>query len=1145
MSERVWTPAQRGAIEADGCRLIVPAAAGSGKTAVLVARAMRLLRGGCGLERLLVVTFTEAAAGEMRERLSARMEEDEILRPQAVRMESAHIRTLHSFCHHIVRREFAVAGVDPGVRVTDERQADALRDAAADTTLDALLAEDAPDRAGLDVLFAKIDDYKALLKRVYAFVRSLPDPDAWLEACAQALTPDDDGMREALWARAVRSSMAEAAAYAHALYARAHHEATRGGCMKAQAVLENEMPSVAAVLNGTRTGIGEALEALSFTRGRWGKNWPKEGSDPGDAEASAEAKRLRADARDVLKALAADYTLSWPDACAAVRETAASARWLARLVTDFSRRYDELKEQRACIDFNDLEHLALKVLRDDDARRRVAGGFAALLVDECQDNSRVQQAIIDLLAPEDGLFQVGDVKQSIYRFRNADPGLFLSRQKAYDAADGARNRRIDLDCNFRSHPGVLRAVNTLFERLMTGETGEIDYADGHALVPGRAGDEQPDAVCTELHLLVPQATAAREDEEEPADLPTEAELVADLIAKTLGTTIRDRETGQPRPAEPKDIVVLLRSIAPPKQGGEALAALCARELWARGIPCIAPPEKVRLSAAPSRRAMAVLRAAVDAREDMAVIGAMRALGFGDADLAAIRARSSEGDFGEALRLCLHAGPDDAPAMRVCAFWQRLEAWRLAARTLPADEAVRRILGDAAGDSREMNFWARQLKDESPRTSLGEALDRLTREGGDAPEEPPADDNAVRIMSMHASKGCEYPVVVVAGLGKQFNQADEHPPVLLHRDLGMGFLRVLMGGDGAYRKQNTLCRKGIARAMRSEAACEEMRLLYVAMTRARERLLLTARVTPKLLAGYDEEPSPWTIAHAARMIDWLAPVAMAHPEAYDVFTHTEIEQAGDVQPADDAPLPADERPEPRRLRYAFEAATRLLRKTTVTRLAREGAAALGAFQADADAAREEPTASPPRFLRGEAQVTPAQRGEATHALMRLCRPALMLGRDASACAEAARQALEAALLQGLIAPSAARVIPLEGVAVFWASPLGQRAAASPRLLRESPFVRQVSASSLDDALPDEGVLVQGVIDLAFAEDDGWVLVDFKTDAAFTPEQQEASRRRHASQLRMYAEALAAIGNCVVKQAVVWLVMPGIGLDIDMA
>lgn len=1268
MSAVRWTTAQRRALETRGRHLLVSAAAGSGKTAVLVERIVRRVTEEDGdIDRLLVVTFTEAAAAQMRDRIMEAIEKrladrpgDAHLSRQLLLMPRAAIATLHAFCLNVVRQHFYTLGLDPNVRVMDEHEAHLTRLEALDTVL-----EDAYDRMDENHPFARLVDayggeggdesLQRLMLALHDYARSLPDPHGWLREAGTAYAQLDEAtFDDTPWAE-------ELLLHARVLIGRAIRMLERGLALAYG-------PGGAAAHAETIEGDIERLERLrDAAGGSWselaavadGAHFPRAksaGKGDGDPDIREMTLKWRQRARKLMHDMY-DRLFSRPlaDHLADLRELAPAAEALAEHVIRLDQVYADIKRARSLIDFADIEHLCLKLLSDEDIAEQIRDRFDEVLVDECQDLNGVQDEILRRVtrAPEAGgeLFLVGDVKQSIYRFRQADPGLFLERYQRASPDEVATEQRIDLRENFRSRENIVDAVNFVFRQIMTPGAGEMAYGAEAELVfgaffgppdeeTGHGGD-----VPVEVHLLerdddameaadegasgaerTPAAAAAGEGDSPLSDMSA-FEREATLVAKRIQQLVRggeavvwDRAAGRYRPARYSDIVILMRTV---RHRANELVNVLADE----DVPAYAELGTGYFAATEVETMMALLAVLDNPRQDIELAAVLRSpiVGCSTEDLARVRLCLPRGDFYDAV---VAAAADESLGGlrdRIASFLEFLEEARTLARRMPLSRLVWRLLeetgyfdyagGMPGGRQRQANLRALHERarqyDTFARHGLARFLrfiERLREAEGDLGTAPAVgeSDDVVRIMSVHTSKGLQFPIVFVIDCGRQFHGRPVHSDIAFQRQLGVG-LRLV---DADRRlSEPSLLHAAVAARRRREGMAEEMRLLYVAMTRAQERLILVgsgklAAKSPDWVAGRPSDVWPLPdeqLLAADGWLDWLGSVWMRHPQAKalwdvagletppplleddpsrwdihvwslsDLMSLREEEKGTDsirvswkavaaVRPLAEA---AGERgakglvPDPSAFRAVRDELERRLRwrypwASVVGRPAKQGVSELKRRWDDADRDEKAPVLKPlmqleerPAFLQESTPgLTPTEKGSAVHLVMQHLDLADPLGES-----DIARQ-IAAMVDKQMLTPEQAGAVDVQPIAGFFDTQLGRRLRENAaKVRREVPFTMALPALEAypdlarhADVARDEIVVVQGIIDCLLRDGDALLIVDYKTDRVSAV---AAPQRAEAyrGQVRLYRRAVREMYGVDDVEAHLVFLTPGVVVPMD--
>ncbi len=1194
-----FTPEQQEAIDLRGCNILVSAAAGSGKTAVLTERIVKMVcdeERPVDIDRLLVVTFTNAAAAQMRERIAAgigrRLAENpgsEHIQRQATLLHNAQITTIDSFCLFLLRNHFNEIGLDPAFRVVDEGEKKLLEQEVLGELLEDAYAEAGRAFSFCVEYFCPGGRESALERHILNLSRyaaSFPWPQEWLTQRKEDYpSSEKERPEDTLWGN----------------YLLEHLRGMFAGCREKLGtvqklcqepdgpglfldLVERELQQIGD-LEGCHTleECGAGLSRLEFGR------LPAARDARIDPVKRELAKEMRAQVKESLKGLkekffATPLTLAGVQA-AACREPVCT---LIDLTLAFDRRMAEKKRERKILDFSDMEHLALDILlRRGEGKivpSRVAleyrRHFAEILIDEYQDSNLVQEYLLQAISGEDegcfNRFLVGDVKQSIYRFRLARPELFLEKYNAYQEGTG-NLRRVDLSSNFRSRLQVVDTVNRVFSRLMSRHTGGLDYDSRAALRAGAVYPENPG--CGSEFLLVEKPG---EDSGLDGKQAEARAIAARIQALCRDFRVTDQESGELRPARFSDMVILLRA-------GSGWDEVFQKTLEEEGIPVHITSKTGYFAASEVQQLLQFLRVLDNPTQDIPLFGVMRSLfgGFTEEEIALIRSGRKEGSLYEALAAFEGEG---ALREKAVSFLGMLKAYRECTSYLPIRELLTKIVTDfdyldyvtalPAGSKRRANveMLFTKASDFEKTSYFGlfhfvRYMEQLEKYDVDYGEAELLDENAdvVRIMSIHKSKGLEFPITFVAGLGKRFNLQDTNQALIVDMDLGLAVDYV----DPVRRMRNkTLRRRALAAKGREESLAEELRVLYVAFTRAKEKLILSAQLenaAEKWEICRENEAERLTyldFMEAGSYLDLLLPVLGQSGIKVSVvegsaFQEEEWRQQTELfdrrerlmrekRPGDGQALQALKSRLDAPYRYAGLAG--LYTKTTVSELK---IAAMADRDEEAYHIFEEKELQPyiPAFRRGEEKVSGTVRGNAYHRVMELLDLEKLLGaawqgdgaekrfpQDAQAYLRGLDQErLKGALTAFLEERTADRRLSREYREAVWdqrilrflTTPLAYRmwrAAREGRLYREQPFVLGVEASRLRAQLPgEETVLIQGIIDAFFVEEDGVVLLDYKTDAVDTLEE---LWNRYETQMDYYQEALQKLLGKPVKERLLY-------------
>ena len=1165
MAEFKPTPSQKLAIEDRGGELLVSAAAGSGKTRVLTERLMRWITEGDAprsIDNFLIITFSTAAAAELRSRiseeLSARAAADpgsKRLRRESALVRRAQIGTIHSFCSALLREYAGCAGIAPDFAIADEDRARELRRLSLETVLEAAYAEAEPGFIQLaDTVGAGTDDRRleSLVLELHGKLQSHARPGDWAARQSELFETGAEDAADTPWGRELLESAADELLW----WAGEFDELVRSlaGFEKMGKAYVPSFSETASSLRGAAKRAAEGWDAL---REALPIEFPRLGTLRGggeDPELAERAKARREACKKAAKRLEKGFTLPSAQLLRDMRATAPAMRALLKLVGDFDAEYTRRKRRRSLLDFADLEHLAARLLTEPDGSptetaREVSRRYAEVMVDEYQDVSLVQDMIIRAVSDSGRrLFMVGDVKQSIYRFRLADPTIFLKKYESYADAPQPEGvpRRVFLRESFRSRGEVVDAVNAVFGCLMSKGLGEMEYDERARL---RAGLEYPGVVPVPELVAVP-LPGADEDEERPDKIEVEAAYAARMMRRLVETGAKISEGGALRPLGYGDIAVLLRSV---NVSGPVWRRVLARE----GVP-VEAGQSGGFFEAPEVAVIISLLAIIDnPRQDVALISVLRSelFGFTNDELTEIRLMSGEGDFYAALSARAEVSE------KARAFLDTLARLRDFARDSELATLIWEIyesLGCMAlcsamrdGEGRRARLLrlfelARSFETTGWR-GLRRFLDwlRSMRERGEEPAFPDEDGGgAVRIMSIHRSKGLEFPVVFIGDTARQFNRSDLRGSVLVHPELGLGpkFTDAARGIE-----YPTLARRAVANRLERELLSEELRLLYVAMTRARERLFITCamadtqKTMDKLAPAAQEHIPAQALLPMRSMAEWLICAALG--TGGRALT---LSIGGDEEGAPRRVTPAAQ-PEPERTgeeaspvdfdallawRYPHSGAETLPSKLTATELK-------SLAEPDAESAELLPRAARtfrrPDIALAARRLTAAERGTATHLALRY----LELG--ALTTPEAAREAVDRLAAAGKLSAREAAAVDAAGLCRFALSPLGRRITAAPRVLREFPFALLCPAERFFPGAEGEELLLQGVVDCCLIEPDGAVIVDYKTDR-IAPEAAPERAKRYAAQLETYAWAVSRITGLAVKAKIVYFLQPGEAVEL---
>ena len=1204
MTNMAWTNEQQAAIDSRGQTLLLSAAAGSGKTAVLVERIIRRLLDKeypIDITELLVVTFTKAAAAEMRDRIGTALmkalseTKDPRVERQLALLPSAQISTLHAFCQHVIRKYFYTIDLDPAFSIAGEEELNLLRR----QVLEDVFLSYYEDDEKASILYPLADMFGSdrgddilmdTVSRMYTYARSLAWPEHWLKEAARAYDVAPDAViDDMVWAGPIKDAVRrileeDARLYDGVLYHLRQREAFAPACdtfVAEQAALRQ------AAQARSWNDLSRFVRAIDFPRL---KSLRKLSDD--DKAVWERCKKVRDDVKkDVIKTLQAVYFSATPEEWLdGMRAMKPIMDGLVTLTLDFAKAYGAAKKEKGWIDFSDLEHFCLQILLAPDASpehpvpsaaaEELRSQYEEVFIDEYQDTNGVQELITRLVSGEDNRFMVGDIKQSIYRFRLADPTLFLEKYQSFSRDEKAVQRCIDLGRNFRSVPVVLDAVNAVFSRAMTAEAAGMDYGEREKLYAGRQAPDDERWIGGPVEVDIVPTPSDEEDDDGSTAFEKECRFIAGRIGELLASgRMAARKDGTLEPLSYRHIVVLLRSMA-------GKADVLIQALQEGGIPSYAEQSGGYFAAVEVQVMLALLRCIDNPEQDLAMAAVLRSplVGLDETALAGVRL-AGDGTLWQNLPAFVASLPDGVDEKEdLQQFMAAFDSWRTYSRRHGVAELLQRLYDDTAyvdfvgampgGDVRQANLKAlydraRQYEEAGFRGLFRylQLMDKMKEDGLDlAPAKVVSEkEDVVRIMSIHKSKGLEFPVVFVADMGKAFNRRDTQDQILFHNRLGIGLKQY----DPEWRMSYpTLIWSGIAAQLRWEGTAEEERILYVAMTRARDQLILTGHSS-----HIDRDWQRWTShlnpAQAKSYFDWVMPAALApfgakadadyarpgaawqdavwqvriakavpagtvEEGAYDGEPRLEALRRGDLT---GTPVPSwlDEQLS---WQYAYPQAVRTAAKFSVSEVKRryqelhsdelqdEAALSVPAAAVIPPAPGEDDAfaALPPWLAGEEAAVSGAQRGTALHKALQYITPA------ADQTTATLRREIDAFVRQGLLSREEAKLVYVPVLAAFCQSDIGRRMAESPELHREYPFtVLLAGGDPLPETETGEQILIQGVIDCLFREDDAWILVDYKSDRLETA---DAFRRRYAVQLALYKRAVEQITHRPVEETYIY-------------
>lgn len=1157
MAETRWTKDQQNAIDARGGTLLLSAAAGSGKTAVLVERIIKLLTDGNDTVepgQLLVVTFTNAAAAEMRSRVSAAVDSliakepsNSFYRSIKMKLPEAKITTMDSFCISLVRENFHTADIEPDFTLLETGEERILMAQAMSETLDRLCREEPEIYNLLNTMTSYNKDDSSLASKIeslYRFSLSHPFPEKWLSEIEDMYNADAD-IKTSLWGRLILEEASVIIDYCKDLVKNALIDVIGHEVMedKYRPELENKL---ALLEEADRTVKNEDWDEIcEFARNITWARLPTAprgyGSDPVKLAAESKHKEAGESINDIGKIFCANTAEYAED----IRKLSPVVKGLIAAVREFSENYAAHKSERNSYTFTDIMHFALELLAKDENGEIVKTTLAydlqnryhEILIDEYQDTNEAQDMLFTLLSKNgNNMFMVGDVKQSIYRFRLAMPEIFMKKSREFHDYDGVNfPAKIFLGQNFRSRKGVLDNINFLFKNLMSDYAGEMEYTDKDALYYSDVYDEESAEPDVSLRFLT------------GSDNEAEAEYVADIIEKTVASdTFVSAKNGK-RKARYGDFCILLRSL-------KGKAELYENALRRRNIKVIYEKKTNLFDTVEVGVFMSLLKVINNPTDDVSMLSVMFSplYGFTADEAAEIKLNDKNKNLYSCLKASAETNKKAEKLLSDLAHYRQMSA------VLPFDIYLRTLLETtgymsivstlSGGDDRKMNLMllCSLGSDYADRGGTGiggfiRYINRSAENGADiaAASAGSSDTNAVRIMSIHKSKGLEFPFVILADCGKKINKMDTTDDMIISPTAGVGM--VILNSE-KLQKYSSLGHMAAKLAVMRATISEELRIFYVAMTRAREKLIAVASVAniEKEVANAampisNGKISPCAVINAVTYVRWLLMGYMKHPDMHELlinsgvqtqfdFKNAEsrlsvvVENMQEAEPQEDSVVETAEYDESIveeiRTRAEYQYPYKIPADARPKRVASDFEKKLFNEQYFAK--------SKPSFLYS-GKLTAAEAGTANHLFMQ----------NLDFFAPDADAECERMVQNGILTKEQAGAIRLDKISCFVESELFARIRNADEVYREKEFTVQIRLgdidTSADSSAADEKILVLGKADLVFVEDGEAVIVDYKTDRT---KSEEDFVTAYTGQLDMYRRAMEQILEIPVKETLIY-------------
>lgn len=1168
-----WTKEQMQVITLRDRNILVSAAAGSGKTAVLVERIIRRIldeQNPVDIDRLLIVTFTSAAAAEMRERIGNAIDRALEQNPssshlvkQASLVHHAQITTIHSFCLNLIRNYFHQVDLEPNFRIAEEGELNLIREDVIAEVLNRNYEASKDAFLSFVECFAtgKTDDgLKDMIWKLYHFAMSYPWPKEWLQKAVENYDfTGFEGLLEKPWMKSLME-------YLRRVFCNFYQMAGENVRLAAEEdgplYLRDTAEQDAVLLKRLAEAksyeeMMREISALQFSR------LPSKRGYDGDEEKLEHWKAQRNKIKEECKKIRDKFFYADVEKIMErIRAMEPVAAELVRLTEEFMDCYDAKKREKNILDFNDLEHFALKILIDEETKKPTEAAFRCkklyeeVMTDEYQDSNLVQESLMQAVSREDmgtyNRFMVGDVKQSIYKFRLARPELFMDKYDRF-TAEASDSQKIELRKNFRSRREVIDVSNHIFYKIMKKDLGNVDYNADAALYPAASYPECDDMDAE--FLIADSADECLEEAQLTDPIRLEAELVASRIRKMMhGQKVTDKKTGELRDVKYSDIVILLRSFG-------KYADTFVEVLEQKKIPAHASSKTGYFKTTEIGTVLSLLRILDNPRQDIPLAAVLRSpmYHFSDEELARIKISGKKRAFHCCVLEPAWEGLSEELSLKLQKFLRKLSEYRDMAPALPIHELLYRILEDTGyaryvaampgGERRKANIEMLLEKALAYEKTSYRGLfhfiryiDKLNKYEVDYGEADVVSENAdaVRIMTIHKSKGLEFPVVFLCGTAKAFNRTDARSRMVIHPELGVALDYI---DPQSRTRVSTLYKRAVAKQMELENQGEELRVLYVALTRAKEKLILTGtakdikdKIEKLSYRSGQEEGLPFLErAGANSFFDWILPAMIAAgdqkliqiPGVSDFVFEEAREQLEEAEGLGrllyQMSLP-DEKADAyvnAQLSYRYPLLDETNRKTkySVSELKHRAMEAVWEEEEvlEKKSTQEEAVPYIPRFAGGESDTNQnLLRGTAMH------RAAAFLPVEILAGSKNLEKDLdlwiEKIVAKGQLTEEMRQLLRKDKLMLFYQSKLALRmkeAAKRKELYVEKPFVMGRTADEIEGDGSDALILVQGIVDAFFIEKEEIVLLDYKTDAVHTSSDLV---RRYQRQLELYEEAI---------------------------
>lgn len=1163
-----WTNEQLSAITQKGNNILVAAAAGSGKTTVLVERIIRkIINDNVDIDKILVVTFTNAAASEMRERiltaLYKQIDEDPLnqrLRKQIVLLNKASICTIDAFCLDIIRNNFFEIGASSNFRIADNTELELLKQEAIEETFEELYLENDDEFNKLIELYAGYKDdenLKNIILKIHNYIQSAPFPEDWLEEQIEKFNMSNiEDFSQTEWGKIILKNF-------------------RDEVLNSIQILESSKHQLDMITELSKFSlvVADDINQLKFLEQNW-DNWErayeiannlKFKTWPTDKKVVSNLKEETKKARDnvkkrISKAVSQTFIYNTEEAVEDINAMYPILKKIKDVTLKFMEKFSEKKSNKNIMDFSDIEHYALKILLKKDENgiyqktevaKKYEEKFNEIAIDEYQDSNLVQEYILTSISNKKNIFMVGDVKQSIYRFRQAKPELFLDKYQKYGLEPNEYGQKIKLFKNFRSRENILDTTNLIFSDIMSADFGEIEYDESEYLNLGATYEEPTENVefagKTELDIIDLKKEENEDGEEIEEDNSSEllekteieAKFVANRIQKLIKSKyqVYDRKTGY-RDITYKDIVILLRATS-------NTANVFEKELLNLNIPVFSDQAENYLESIEIRTITSLLKIIDNPYRDIPLVTVMRSIigDFTDNELIEIRLTQNEGYFYDSLKEA-KASPkiDGKLKEKVINFLDKLNKWREEERYLPLNEFIQKIYEETDyynyvrlmpnGQVRKANLkmLLDRAKDYEKISFKGlfnfiRYLEKVKSSNSDLSSAKVIgeNENVVRIMSIHKSKGLEFPVAIISRTDKKFNQKDLNESILLHQDIGFGMQYINYDRKIEY---TTATKEAIKIKTKEESIAEEMRILYVALTRAKEKLIITGvendftksiEQKKELLEIYEKENDKinhLVLKKYLSYLEWIELVYLNHQDIENQITLNKIakkdvlkaEENQEEQEKRNIELPEkidyEKINEILNWQYKYKEMTNIQSKMSVTKIKE---------LKNNETQKQQHIEIKPKFMLDKTKVSSAERGTITHLILQ------KLDFTKEYSKEELAQFVNNLCTKNIITQIQKDSINIEKIYQIINTQFIKNLKNAKEIKKETPFYTYINTKEIYNTQNSENILVQGIIDLYYINQQNEViLVDYKTD--YVEGSGEELIDKYKVQLEIYKKAL---------------------------